>query len=91
MLLFAAHTRYSLVKGERIVRFVCTAQLRADQGHSGTAYMLRSRCQLFLEQRGGAKAPTALSPRSSSSHAAAVPLHELELGLTVRVSLAPVH
>jgi hypothetical protein len=55
MLLFAAHTRYSLVKGERIVRFVCTAQLRADQGHSGTAYMLRSRCQLFLEQRGGAK------------------------------------
>jgi hypothetical protein len=29
MLLSAASTRYSLVKGERIVRFVLTAQLRA--------------------------------------------------------------
>ena len=28
MLLFAARTRYSLVKGERIVRSVLTAQLR---------------------------------------------------------------
>ncbi|KAK9135651.1 hypothetical protein Syun_014981 [Stephania yunnanensis] len=35
MLLNAASTRYSLVKGERIVRFVLTAQLRALQPRFG--------------------------------------------------------
>jgi hypothetical protein len=46
MLLFAAHTRYSLVKGERIVRSVCTAQLCALAWQPAAHFILPARCQL---------------------------------------------
>ena len=40
MLLLAASTRYSLVKGERIVRSVLTAQLRGYKWMQGWLYIL---------------------------------------------------
>ena len=40
MLLFAAHTRYSLVKGERIVRFVLTTQLHVSSNGMTANLML---------------------------------------------------
>ena len=53
MLLIAAHTRYSLVKGERIVRFVRTAQLRAVHRRHCLYSYARRNVSSTIAHRGG--------------------------------------
>jgi hypothetical protein len=47
MPLFAARTRYSLVKGERIVRFVLTARLR-DLQEQLASFLYRLYCRVSI-------------------------------------------
>ena len=73
MLLFAARTRYSLVKGERIVRFVLTAQLRAFSMAPWAPLYGFPRRAAQLDQRGGTNSiwPRARRPTRSTLPVAA--------------------
>jgi hypothetical protein len=51
MPLFAARTRYSLVKGERIVRFVLTARLR-DLQEQLASFLYRLYCGVSITSFG---------------------------------------
>jgi hypothetical protein len=65
MLLFVARTRYSLVKGERIVRFVLTTQLRTLSGSPPAPICSRRSARPRFSWRGGTKPQQARQPATS--------------------------